>query len=330
MKLRIGDKVRFLNEVGEGVVSQIKDKFTVYVEMNDGFEIPIASNQLVPIYTELIIDKDSENIELNSDSNLNDAIYFVIEPDHELPSLINDYKIYIFNSSSFNLLFSYSIKEQDHFQTIKHGEVGAYQKIFLRTIKLNYFIEYNYHKFECLLFKNTFFKSQTPISELIFINQTLLSNVKTIKHDQFKYPVYAFLLKDNFIDITKIEQDLSLIDIERLKGIKEFNTLSKTSKSNKEYLKTLEKEVDLHINELIDKTIGLSNFEMLNIQLECFEKELDMAIAKKFKKIIFIHGVGNGRLKQEIISILKTTNGLTYHDASYKEYGYGATQINII
>ena len=38
MKLRIGDKVRFLNEVGEGVVSQIKDKFTVYVEMNDGFE----------------------------------------------------------------------------------------------------------------------------------------------------------------------------------------------------------------------------------------------------------------------------------------------------
>ena len=50
MKLRIGDKVRFLNEVGEGVVSQIKDKFTVYVEMNDGFEIPIASNQLVPIW----------------------------------------------------------------------------------------------------------------------------------------------------------------------------------------------------------------------------------------------------------------------------------------
>ena len=86
----------------------------------------------------------------------------------------------------------------------------------------------------------------------------------------------------------------------------------------------------MHINELIDKTNGLSNFEMLNIQLECFEKELDMAIAKKFKKIIFIHGVGNGRLKQEIISILKTTNGLTYHDASYKEYGYGATQINII
>ena len=71
--------------------------------------------------------------------------------------------------------------------------------------------------------------------------------------------------------------------------------------SNKEYLRSLEKEVDLHITELVDKPEGLSNFEMLNIQLEKFENELDAAIFKNMKKIIFIHGVGNGRLKQEII-----------------------------
>ena len=47
------------------------------------------------------------------------------------------------------------------------------------------------------------------------------------------------------------------------------------------------------------------------------------------KKIIFIHGVGNGRLKQEIISRLKTTRGVTFQDASYKDFGYGATQVNI-
>ena len=47
------------------------------------------------------------------------------------------------------------------------------------------------------------------------------------------------------------------------------------------------------------------------------------------KKVIFIHGVGNGRLKQEIISLLKTTRGVTFHDAPYKDFGYGATQVNI-
>lgn len=48
------------------------------------------------------------------------------------------------------------------------------------------------------------------------------------------------------------------------------------------------------------------------------------------KKIIFIHGVGNGRLKQEIISVLKATRGISFQDASYKEYGFGATQVNIL
>src|SRR6218665_4067806 len=154
MKLRIGDKVRFLNEVGEGTVSRIKDKQTVFVEMQDGFEIPFLVSQLVPIHTELIIDKEAENIELNPDAHLTDAVYFVIEPDHEFPSLISDYKLYIFNASSFNLLYSYSIKDEDYFQTIRHGEVGAYQKVLLRQVKLQFFKDYGYHKVECLLYKN--------------------------------------------------------------------------------------------------------------------------------------------------------------------------------
>lgn len=330
MKLRIGDKVRFLNEVGEGVVSRIKDKQTVFVEMQDGFEIPFLINQLVPIHTELIIDKDAENIELNPEAHLTDAIYFVIEPDHEFASLISDYKIYLFNASSFNLLFSYSIKDEEYFQTLKHGEIGPYQKMLLRQVKLQFFKEYGYHKIECLLFKNSFFKGQTPVAEVLHVTPEILHRSKTIKHDEFKFPVHGFLLKDEFTTVNKVEPELNLIDLEKLKTVKEFRSKEKVSKSSRDYLKSLEKEVDLHIEELIDNMSGLSNFEMLNIQLERFEKELDAAIEKNMKKIIFIHGVGNGRLKQEIISILNKTRGVSYQDASYKEYGYGATQVNIL
>jgi len=329
MKLRIGDKVRFLNEVGEGVVSRIKDKSTVFVEMQDGFEIPFLVNQLVPIHTELIINKDAENIELNPDAHLSDAIYFVIEPDHEFESLISDYKIYLFNASSFNIIYAYSIKDEEYFQTIKHGEVGPYQKILLRQVKLQFFNEYFYHKVECLLYKNSFFKAQTPVAEVLHITAKLLRDSRAIRHEEFKFPVHAFLLKDDFVQREQIKTELNLVDLAKLKSIKEFKSVSKTSKSNKEYLKSLEKEVDLHIEELIDKPGGLSNFEMLNIQLEKFEKELDAAMSKNMKKVIFIHGVGNGRLKQEIISLLKTTRGVTFHDAPYKDFGYGATQVNI-
>jgi len=93
---------------------------------------------------------------------------------------------------------------------------------------------------------------------------------------------------------------------------------------------TLEKEVDLHIEELVDSMNGLNKFDMLKLQLDRFEKELDKAMETHLKKIVFIHGVGNGRLKTEIIARLKTTKGIRYYDAPYKNYGYGATEVIIL
>ncbi|MBA3663636.1 MAG: DUF2027 domain-containing protein [Bacteroidetes bacterium] len=330
MKLRIGDKVRFLNETGEGKVSRIKDKYTVFVEMPDGFEIPYLTSQLVPIHTELIIDHDAENIELSPEAQLTDAVYFIIEPDHEFAGLISDYRIYLFNASSFNLMYSYAIKDGEYFQTLKHGEIGAYQKIMLKQVKISFFKEHSYHKVDCILFKNGFFKAQFPISEILYLAPEILRDSKTIKHEEFEFPVFGFLLKDEFLNTREIEHKLTPEDIQRVKTIKEFKSKATISRSKKEYLKSLEKEVDLHIEELVKNTRNMSNYEMLNIQLERFEKELDEAIEKNMKRIVFIHGVGNGRLRQEILAVLKATPGITYQDASYKDYGYGATQVNIL
>jgi len=330
MKLRIGDKVRFLNEVGEGIVSRIKDKDTVFVEMQDGFEIPFQVRQLVPIHNELIVDKSTENIELDPEASVADAVYIVVEPDHELPTLINEYKIYLFNASAFHLLYSYSIKDEEHYQTLRQGEAGPYQKVLLRQVKLQFFKDYNYHRIDLLFYKNSFYKAQAPVSELIRISPQVMQQAKTIRHEEFKYPVYGFMLKDEFNNVNRVEAGLSEYDLERIKAIKEFKSEDQRSKSSKEFLKSLEKEVDLHIEELVDNVSGLGSFEMLNIQLERFEKELDKAIVNHYRKIIFIHGVGNGRLKHEITSILKNTRGVTFHDASYKQYGYGATQVNIL
>jgi hypothetical protein len=194
---------------------------------------------------------------------------------------------------------------------------------------MNYFKEYNYHKIECLLLKNIHFRSQIPIAEIIYISPQNINQASLIKHDEFKHPVYAFLLKDEFIVAQNVEQNLSEEDITRLKTIKEFKSSARRSKSHKEQQKKLEKEVDLHIEELVDKVVGMSSHEMLSIQLERFEKELDAGMANGLKKIIFIHGVGNGRLKHEIQRILKGIKGVSYQDAPYKLYGFGATQVNI-
>jgi hypothetical protein len=328
MKLRIGDKVRFLNEVGEGIITRFKDKETVFVEMNDGFEIPYLSNQLVPIHTELIINPEVENIEMELETILSDSIYFIIEPDHEMPTLVSDYKFYLFNSSSYNVMFTYSVKDDEYFQTLKHGELGAYQKIFLKQVKKNFFKEFVYHKIECVFYKNMHYKSQIPLAEILYINEKIISQSTLIVNNEFKLPVYAYILKENFLDKEIVEKTITMEDLTRLKAIKEFKQ-PQTKSIAKQRIKDLTKEIDLHIDELVDSYSGLTNSEILSIQLERFEKEIQYCLSNGIKKLIVIHGVGNGKLKQEIVLILKTIDDITYYDASYKNYGFGATEILI-
>jgi dsDNA-specific endonuclease/ATPase MutS2 len=89
-----------------------------------------------------------------------------------------------------------------------------------------------------------------------------------------------------------------------------------------------EMEINLHIEELMDNYAGMSNAEIVQAQLRHFTKALDKAISKHYKKLIVIHGVGNGRLKQEVRAILESEN-IRFYDASYAKYGFGATEVII-
>lgn len=172
------------------------------------------------------------------------------------------------------------------------------------------------------------YKSQIPLAEILYINEKIISQSSLIEHNEFKFKVYAYILKENFLDKEVIEQTLRTEDLTRLKSIKEFKQPQKKSIA-KQRIKDLTKEIDLHIEELIDSHSGLTNAQILNIQLERFEREMEYCLSNGIKKLIVIHGVGNGKLKQEITAILKSIDGISYHDASYKNYGFGATEILI-
>ncbi|MEW2921521.1 Smr/MutS family protein [Muricauda sp. ANG21] len=88
-------------------------------------------------------------------------------------------------------------------------------------------------------------------------------------------------------------------------------------------------EVDLHIHQLVKSSKGLSNFDMLNIQLETAKRQLDFAIEKRIQKVIFIHGVGEGILKEELCYLFNKYDNLKFYDAEYQKYGLGATEVYI-
>jgi len=88
-------------------------------------------------------------------------------------------------------------------------------------------------------------------------------------------------------------------------------------------------EVDLHIHNLVDKTSHLSNYEMLNLQLEHCRRKIEFAIEKRIKRIVFIHGVGQGVLKAELHTLFRRYDQIEFYDADYQKYGLGATEIYI-
>ena len=84
-------------------------------------------------------------------------------------------------------------------------------------------------------------------------------------------------------------------------------------------------EVDLHIHELLDNTNGLSNSDMLNYQLDVFRKTMDECRNKKNQRLVFIHGKGEGVLRNALLKELKSKYGSCIsQDASFREYGFGA------
>ncbi len=88
-------------------------------------------------------------------------------------------------------------------------------------------------------------------------------------------------------------------------------------------------EVDLHIHQLTNHYKGMSNFDMLNLQLDTAKRQLDFAINKRIQKVVFIHGVGEGVLKTELEYLFKRYDNVKFHPADYQKYGLGATEIYI-
>ena len=87
---------------------------------------------------------------------------------------------------------------------------------------------------------------------------------------------------------------------------------------------------DLHITELVDSTRGLSNADMLNLQVDRFREVMDANLGHRGQKLIFIHGKGEGVLRAAIMKELgHRYKGHDVQDASFREYGFGATQVTI-
>lgn len=126
--------------------------------------------------------------------------------------------------------------------------------------------------------------------------------------------------------ITK--QDFSKINSEVISQKTEIKQLkSKRIKPKDRVLPVM--EIDLHIHHLVKSERGLDAHDMLNIQINEAQRKLEFAIQKKIQRLVFIHGIGNGRLRAELEFMFQRYANVTYEDANLQKYGRGATAVYI-
>ncbi|TND07975.1 MAG: Smr protein/MutS2 [Bacteroidetes bacterium] len=340
MKLQKGDKVRFLNEKGEGVITRFLGNNQVMVEVEDGFEFPFPVDQLVPSdpiqktnpprKEEKVIPAIENNPSEKSNVHTRqpDGIYLALIPQNQHFPSAGKLDLVLFNHTEYDIYYTLSLKEQGLFSTVQGGTLGPRRQADVESLTPQEVDNWATIQVDLLFFSEEPYEYRAPVSEMIrFRGVKLFKDSTYTEHLLSGKKACVFEVLPLEVKASAETKPLTAEDIRRMMQEKEKQ--QPLAPVSKPHLKNqlLEKEVDLHIEELLDNWSGMSNAQLLDVQLKRMQQELDEAIAMHLRKIIFIHGVGNGRLKNEIRRVLSTYKGIRFHDGSFQKYGFGATEV---
>lgn len=229
--MKIGDKVRFLNDVGGGIIKALKPGGIVLVEDEDGFEIPALADDIVVIDT-----------------------------------------------NEYNFAKKPAVKPQEEKPAANNG------KAYLAA------------------------KDMRPADE-DEVDETLEARVIRLE----------MLVSKLQMRLERLEDAKSQRDKERIQA-----------KQQRKQQRDEILEVDLHAHELLDTEAGMSAGDIKQYQLSKFNSVMQEHLKNKGKRIVFIHGKGDGILRKAIIDELnRKYKQCEYQDASFQQYGFGATMVII-
>lgn len=346
MRVKVGDKVRFIDDIGGGVVSKIVDKMMVKIINDDDFEVPVLAKELVvieaaPEVTEVVEERrvhveypvekeDEETFDddefIENDGKINVSFAFV--PQDEKEPMNGDFDTYLINDCNYRIMYNILMEVKGNHKTFACGTLESNSKYQLRAVSRDEINNLSSFLFQTIVYQKGTYEPVSPMEGRIKIQPVKFYKENSFKeNDFFNEDALVMPVIDNFKEaVEKItKEDVKQIIKEKQASDEHVKKISQKYKAQTDAPLV---EVDLHIHEILDEFKGMSNAEILHVQMNHFHSELEKAIKDKVKKIVFIHGVGNGTLKQEVRKELGTKyKKYQFVDASFKEYGFGATMV---
>jgi hypothetical protein len=313
MQYKLGDFVRFVDEKMEGFVTRIIDEQMIGVTGDDDFEIPVLASKVTTVHGYEANGTKTKAGEINevhipATEFITKGVYLGMVNDAKVNSVMH---FYLINDTSYQLLTSLTTENQLKYKGEFAGIVAPKSAVKVYSAQLA-----DMQLWPKLMFDVTYYTTQNiKPAEPLHVTEKL--KAKDLSGQKKKLPI----LPDAGWLIQLDEPEL-VIDAQKLK-----ESFHKPAEEKVEITKPAA-EIDLHIDKLRADHNFLSSNEMLAAQLAHFHKTLDAAIVHQLPEITFIHGAGNGTLRNELHKALGKNNKVqTFMDARKEKFGYGATKV---
>ena len=334
MKYEIGDKIIVLYSDEEGKVVDFINDEMVMIEVR-GVRFPAYMDQIdFPYYKMFTKEKKVEEKktvyidQIKREKSISKkkvkdgvALSFVPILDKDIfdDDVVEKLKVYLVNNNEDDYNFKYSLFLGEESSFDLTSVVHKLSEFYLHDINFEDVSDNPRFEFEFSLSK--FDKKKAPAFEVFkkLKGRQLFKKIEELHQKNeasFSYELfvsYPDKIADSGLDLSKLNNA----------GFKVYN-----AEKIKDNLPPARSVVDLHIEKLTDQPDKLSPREILDLQLSTFKYQLELAIAHHKNNIIFIHGIGEGRLKDAIHEELKLMKEVkTFVNQFHERYGFGATEV---
>jgi hypothetical protein len=343
----IGDSVTFINEKQNGIVLGFKSNNIVIVEIEDGFTLDVLSREIVVVKSSQekamgVSTSESKPIDKKEAispvpafaTHIDQSSVVLLTVPEQSAVLTGKIKFMLVNPLSGQLQGACFEKQKNKLKRVAVFALDSQQQTELFEYTREQLMSFDSIVISYVYSDATMFSSGSK--------EITIEYPGLVQHFPQLVSPYCFACSHDVYRSTNTNEDLELDLLKDKYNPAANQKTNPVSKPNEAKVKKQEGNllrkyglsgvnsiVDLHIESLIEYPEGYSNSELIRIQLNHFRSELDKAMVAKMHSIVFIHGVGNGKLKDAIISELKELN-LKYRPGDFSKYGIGATEVLIV
>jgi len=335
MKYQLGDTVLILHSNEEGqIVDFINDKMAL-VDVN-GVRFPVYMDQIDFPYFKRFTEKKTGNVtkqkkyidDLRKEKpsavkREADGVWLTFLPVMDIDefgdTVVEELKVHLVNRTEtpYNFVYKLNFFGKTDFEL--KNRIGIFEDFYLHDVPFADMNDSPSFEFDFSLTEPAKGKADHYESILKLKAKQLFTKIEEVK--EMNLATFSYNLFEKYPD--KMMNDVVEVGKLASKGFKIYD-----ARDGRKHLESPRSVIDLHAEKLTDDWRNLGNYEILSLQLRTFEKYYDLALAHLLPSLIVVHGMGTGRLRDEIHGLLRLRKEVkSFVNQYHPQFGYGATEI---